>query len=992
MQTHQQGLEYDTMTCFLSLSKRIPRLCVALLAFIGVAGPACADLSGFRLFAPVNTQGAFSVPGYNADRSLLTLTDGGPHQAASAFSAQPQDIRAFRASFTYQASHAGTDAADGIAFVVQNDPRGVRALGADGSDLGYGGAVTRSRAVRLTLYPSSGESLGRDGAAGASQDTDLVDLAGGHPIKVALRYDGETLSETLTDTATGDTFSTRHDFDLAAQLGKPTAYVGLSGGSGSITAVQTVRDFVFVPLPRTAFAPPVRTPVKPDPQAALSSFVNPMIGTSGGGNTFPGAVAPFGMVQLSPDTRAPSIGYYHTDHQIQGFSLTHMSGVGCDDEGDVFLTATTGPIKTGVDDYQSRFSHRQEQASPGFYQAVLRRWNVKAELTATERAGLLRFTFPAGQVGNVLLPISHTLTQTQAAQVRIVGQNEVDGQVTSRCFCGAQPYYTVYFVLRFDRPFASCGTFAGATVTTGSRRAAQQPGQPGVGAYARFAARGAAQAVTARIGISYVDSAGARRNLAQEVGGRGFDAVQHETARAWEHALHVIDVQGGTTSQRTIFYTSLYHCLLMPSLFSDTDGRYVGFDHAVHRARAGHAVYANFSGWDIYRTEAPLLALIAPQRMQDMCQSVALMYAQGGWIDRWPQANGYTNIMCGSPLTILVATAWSYGLRSFDLQTAYQGMWRDATQKPPPGKPFFGEGNIEYMNRVGYIPDDKEQYGSVSQTEEDCLAYAALAPVARGLGKVKEAALLRRRALNYRNVFDPQTRFMRPRLLSGQWASPFDPAQEHGYVEGSAWHYRWLAPQDVAGLVTLMGGDRAFAAQLDIFFSYPQLQWNGRYYNPYNETDLQAPFLYDYCGLPWKTQARVRELLADAYQAAPGGIPGNDDCGTMSAWYVLSALGLYPVDPSQPGFAVCSPLFPQATLHLAAPYTGKSFTIRARGASRANAFIQDIRLNTQPHNRPWLWQSALAQGGTLAVTLGPQPNTAWGAAQALRPPSLSRTH
>lgn len=967
-------------------------LCVAFLALAGLTGPAHADLSGFGLFAPVNTQGAVSTAGYNADRSVLTLTDGGPHEAVSAFSALPQDIRAFRASFTYQAVHGTAGGADGIAFVVQNDPRGVRALGGDGKDLGYGGAVTRSRAVLLGIFPASGESLGTNGTVAAGQDTDLVDMGSGHPIQVALDYNGETLSETLTDTATGDTFSARHDFDLAAQLGQPTAFVGLSGASGSITAVQTVRNFVFAPQARTAFAPPVPLAARPVPHTSFSSYVNPFIGTAGGGNTFPGASAPFGMVQLSPDTRAPSIGYYYTDHQIGGFSLTHMSGVGCDDEGDVFLSATTGPIKTNVADYQSRYSHRQEQASPGYYQALLRRWNIKAETTATARAGLLRFTFPAGQVGNVLLPISHTLTRTQAAQVHIVGQNEMDGQVTSQCFCGAQPYYTVYFVLRFDRAFASCGTFAGGTLSNASRAASQMPGQAGVGAYARFAARSGPQVVTARIGISYVDMAGARRNLAQEVGGRGFDAVHQETARAWEHALQTIDVQGGTQDQRTVFYTSLYHCLLMPSLFSDTDGRYIGFDHAVHHTRPGHAVYADFSGWDIYRTEAPLLALIAPQRMQDMCQSVGLMYAQGGWIDRWPQANGYTNIMCGSPLTVMLATAWSYGLHGFDMNTAYEGMWRDATQKPPPGKPFYGEGNIEYMNRVGYIPDDKERYGSVSQTEEDCLAYAALAPVAQSLGKTKDAALLRRRALNYRNVFDPQTKFMRPRLLSGQWATPFDPAQKHGYVEGSAWHYRWLVPHDVQGLITLMGGDRAFAAQLDTFFSYPQPVWDNHFYNPYNETDLQAPFLYDYCGLPWKTQARVRELQADAYQPAPGGIPGNDDCGTMSAWYVLSALGLYPVDPSQPGFAVCSPLFPQATLHLAAPYLGKSFTISAKGASKANAFIQDVRLNTQPHNRPWLWQSAIARGGRLTVSLGARPNTAWGAGASFRPPSQSLTH
>ncbi len=570
----------NTLLCAANSGRQIWHLCVVLLILAGLTSSAHADLAGFAQFAPVNTQGGGTAQGYDAGRTRLTLTDGGPHEAASAFSAQPQDIRAFRVSFTYQTVRGAAGGADGIAFVVQDDPRGARALGGDGHDTGYSGAITRSRAVRLMLYPASGESQGVNGKDLPSQDTDVVDLGSGHPIKVALSYNGETLSETLTDTQTGDTFTTQHDFDLSAQLGRATAYVGFSGSSGGITAVQTVRDFLFAAQPAYG----VRAACAPGCQACahttLSSYVNPRIGTSNGGNTFPGASAPFGMVQLSPDTHAPSIGYYDTDAQIQGFSMTHMSGVGCDDEGDVFLTATTGPIKTAVPDYQSRYSHRQEQASPGYYQALLRRWNINTELTATARAGLLRFTFPAGQAGNVLVPISHTLTQTQAAQVHIVGQDEIDGSVTSRCFCGAQPYYTVYFVLRFDRAFQACGTFTGGAVSDGRRVAAQGAGQAGIGAYARFGPQGTPQAVTARIGISYVDMTGARRNLAQEVGGRSFDKVHRETARAWEHALHTIEVQGGTTDQRTVFYTSLYHCLLMPSLFSDADGRYLGFDQS----------------------------------------------------------------------------------------------------------------------------------------------------------------------------------------------------------------------------------------------------------------------------------------------------------------------------------------------------------------------------------------------------------------------------
>ena len=718
-----------------------------------------------------------------------------------------------------------------------------------------------------------------------------------------------------------------------------------------------------------------------------SSYVDPFIGTGGDGNTFPGAVAPFGMVQFSPDTSSPSIGYKHGDHQIQGFSLTHLSGVGCNDEGDVFLTATTGPIKTQVADYQSPYSHRREAASPGAYAVRLSKWDVNAELTATERAGLVRFTFPAGQAGNILVPISHTLTKTRAAQISVVGDNEIDGQVTSQSFCGANQYYTVYFVMKLDQPFQAHGTFAGDAVTADSRTAAQAENQAGVGAYVSYGMNGP-RTVTARIGISYVDMTGARRNLDGEAGTRSFDSVRAQTAKKWENELGVIDVQGGTDDQRTIFYTSLYHCLQMPSVFSDADGRYTGYDSQIHQMPAGHALYANYSGWDIYRDEAPLLALIAPQRMQDMCQSVVLMYQQGGWIDRWPQANTYTNVMCGSPLTSVLATAWGDGLRGFDMTSAYEGMWKDATQRPPPRKSFGGESNVEYIDKLGYIPDDKEGYGSVSQTEEDCYAYAALSYVADSLGKTSDAAYMRKRALAYKNLFDPETKFLRPKLTDGTWYGPFDPTKEHGYVEGTGWHYRWLAPQDVSGLIALFGGDAAFNTQMDAFFAYKTPSWSGQFYNPYNETDLEAPFLYNWSGAPFETQARVRELLADAYKTRPDGIPGNDDCGTMSAWYVFAALGLYPTDPARPAFSLCSPLFPKATLHLAAPYTGRSFTIQT-GGKAADPYIQSVRLNGRAHAFPWITQALVARGGTLDVSLGPAPNATWGAAPAVRPPSLT---
>ena len=977
------------------IAKRLLGAALATLA-AGLAAPAYADISGFAGFAPASTSGQAASSGLSGDKATLTLTDGGANEAAGAFEAAPQQVGGFHAAFTYQADKFGgmpPGGADGVAFLLQNDPRGVKALGGQGGGLGYGAgdggaAIIKSVAFRLNLYGASGVSVGTNGATESPGDTLPVDLRSGHPIRVTLDYDGAALTENLKDLTTGGTFTGQDEVDVAGSVGGSTALVGFSGASGAATARQTVRDFVFTSKPATAKAsPPV--PKVPPTHKTLASYVDPFIGTDGGGDTLPGAGAPFGMTLFSPDTHAPSVGYSYGDHRIEGFSLTHMSGVGCDDEGDVFLTATTGPVKTQTADYLSPFSHKRESASAGYYSVNLRRWNVNAELTATERTGLVRFTFPAGQPANILVPLSHTLTRTEHADIHVVGPDTVEGSVRSQAFCGAGQFYTTYFTLKLDRPCQASGTFTGDAVTAGGISAVQDGLKaPAIGAYLSFPVSATPFTVTARIGISYVDLEGARRNLAQEVGSHGFDQVRKATEAAWEKELHRIEITGGTTDQRTIFYTSLYHCFLMPSVFSDTDGRYLGFDNAVHKTRPDHPIYADYSGWDIYRTEAPLLTLIEPQRMQDMCQSISLMYQQGGWIDRWPQANVYTNVMCGSPLTTVAATAWNAGLHGFDMAALYPGMVLDATRPAPPNKPYQGEANVAYMDTLGYIPDDKEGYGSVSQTEEDCLAYAALASVSASLGKTADAQRFSKRALLYRNLFDPETKFLRPKLADGTWYGPFDPAKEHGYVEGTGWHYRWLAMQDMAGLIQLFGGDDPFNAELDKFFGYAHPTWTGQYYNPYNETDLQVPFLYDYSGAPWKTQARVRELLADAYGVTPAGIPGNDDCGTMSAWYVFAALGLYPTDPARPAYELASPLFPRAVVHLEAPYPVKQFTIEAPNTSAQNIYLRGLSVGNQTWLRPWLTQADIAHGGTLRFTLGAEPDKAWGTNAAVRPPSL----
>ncbi len=727
--------------------------------------------------------------------------------------------------------------------------------------------------------------------------------------------------------------------------------------------------------------------------------VNPLIGTArgpgGGINLFPGATTPFGMVQLSPDTEDHGYGYHYGDTAIQGFSMTHMSGPGCANEGDVFFTATTGPITTRIQDFASPYSHSMETATPGYYQVRLLQWDIDARLSATDRTGIAQFTFPAGQPANILLPLSRTLNYTTAASVHIVGNNKLEGYVQDRVFCGRKATYRVYFVMTFSRPFSSFGTWTGThyggpgAIAANSRSAEQTGHDEWTGAYATWPAESHSQTVTAKIAISYVDLAGAQNNMKAEAAGKDFSTIRADAEAAWNKALSVIDVSGGTNDQRTVFYTALYHSLLMPTIFSDADGRYLGFDAKIHHIAPGHLVYANYSGWDIYRSEIPLLAMIAPHRMEDMAQSVVLMYQQGGWIGRWPQINVYTNVMAGSPLTVSLATAWLDGLHGFDMKAAWEGMYKDATQAPSPGHPYVGQEGIYWINKLHYVPNDKIKYGSVSQLQEDAVAYASLYDLAKDLGKTAEAKTLYDRALYYRNNFNPHDRFFRPRNADGKWVPDFNPSVDgHGFIEGTGWHYQWLEPSDMAWVVNAMGRD-LFNKRLTEFFNYPEPGWYAQYYNPYNETDLEAPFEFNFSGRPWETQRVVRRVLNENYTATPDGIPGNDDCGEMSSWAVLSMMGVYSVDPASLAYELVGPVFPKVVIHLSAPYTGKTFTIDSAGAAPHAPYIQSAELNNKPQTKNWISFHSISAGGTLHFALGTNPNTTWGAAPDDAPPSLS---
>jgi predicted alpha-1,2-mannosidase len=740
-----------------------------------------------------------------------------------------------------------------------------------------------------------------------------------------------------------------------------------------------------------------QTPAATGNAASVDTLIGTGDGPGGGINLFPGPSMPFGMVQLSPDTESRGYGYHYGQYDIQAFSMTHMSGPGCANEGDVDFMATTGPVHTLATDMETPFSHSEESAAPGYYQVNLLQWNVDAALSATERTGIAQFTFPAGAQANILVPISRTLNFSTAAAIQVVGDHEMEGYVEDRAFCGSQSTYKVYFVMDFSRPFAQFGTWSNPSVrgpeaVEASGRGATQtaPGQ-WVGAYASWPAADHAQTVTVRIGISYVDVDGARNNLKVESQGKDFSALRSQALAAWNRALSVIDVSGGSAGERKVFYTALYHSLLMPSIFSDADGRYLGFDGKIHNLEPGHLLYANYSGWDIYRSEMPLLAMIAPRRMEDMAQSIVLMYQQGGWIDRWPQANLYTNVMAGSPLTVVLATAWLDGLHGFDMSSAWDGMLEDATQAPPPGHPYQGEEGIDWINKLHYVPNDKVSYGSVSQMQEDAVAYASLYRVALDLGKTADAKTLYERATDERNLFDPEDRFFRPRDADGSWVPNFDPEEKnHGFIEGTGWHYQWLAPSDMAWLVQAVGAD-LFNQRLTEFFNYKIPTWYGQYYNPYNETDLEAPFEFNFSGRPWETQRVVRRVLNENYTATPDGVPGNDDCGEMSSWAVMSMLGIYSVDPASLAYELVGPVFPKAVLHLHAPYAGKTFAIEATGAGKDAPYVQSVELNGHAHAQNWISFRDIAAGGALHFALGATPNHAWGGAPGDAPPSLSVT-
>ncbi len=768
---------------------------------------------------------------------------------------------------------------------------------------------------------------------------------------------------------------------------------------------------------------PVRA-VSADP----TDHVDPLIGTSNLGNVFPGAVVPFGMFSFSPEnsrgnayrTAAPG-GYRYDATKIRGFSLTHMSGTGCaGGSGDIPIFPHAGDVtsspQTDATDaiYASTFSHANEVAKPGYYKVGLDS-GVTAELGATTRTGSARFAFPAGKPANVLIRSAHSEIGSTDAKVAVdTAKRTVSGSVTSGNFCGylakvgQRSYYTLHFVAEFDQPFASTGTWQDATVTPGATSASggttfgpngfMPPGK-GSGAYLGFES---GKTVNVRVGISYVSEANARANLrAENRAGTTLEQVAKRAKNQWRAQLDKIRIGGGTAEQRTMFYTALYHSLLHPNVFNDVNGEYWGFDQKAHRVRNGHTQYATFSGWDVYRSQVQLVALLEPRIAGDMAQSLYNQAKQNGGVwDRWTHASGGTAVMTGDPSAPALAGIHAFGGRDFDLRGAVRSLVKAATvptekDLSSAGRPVMSVGqrpSLDKFLKVHYVPTKSNAWGGAGETLEVATADFAVGQLARRAGDRRTADAFEKRAQYWQNVFNPAADlsggYIQNRDEDGAWPT-FNPATTSGFAEGSSAQYTWMVQHNPAGLFEAMGGRDKATKRLDGFFRNPDGSWaltkaGDLHAEMDNEPSINAPWLYNYGGQPYKAQETLRQAVKQLWHTGHGGIPGNDDLGAMSSWFVWTTLGLYPQVPSRAELTVTGPLFPTATIRRA---HGRSITINAPAAALDAPYVQSLRVNGKATTKTWLPESFVERGGRLDFALGTTANTTWGSAPADAPPS-----
>lgn len=710
------------------------------------------------------------------------------------------------------------------------------------------------------------------------------------------------------------------------------------------------------------------------------------------GQTLPAVLEPNGMNFWTPQTRdseekciAP---YYYRDSLFQGFRNSHWIVGGCtQDYGSMTLMPLSGNLRCQAGERATRFSHADEVATPAYYAVSLPDEGIRAELTARSRSAIFRFTYR--QAGKAYLVVTPNSDEGQGfvcidtVNNRIYGYNPVH-----RIYQGwGQPAgFSGHFVVEFQKKISGYGIFSADSLF---EAVSQQTGRPAIGAYVAFDVT-AGEEVLVKAASSFVDADGAQRNLLSEIPHWDFEQTRHELTDIWERRFSLIQVESDDREALSKFYGAFYRASFLPRTYNDVDGRYPAFatGKPVMQLAEGQTYYDDYSLWDTYRALHPLVNLITPQRGGEMMQSLVRKYEQGGWMPIFPCWNSYTSAMIGDHGTAALADAWIKGIANFDIEKAYEGMRKNAFDRPTTLEEYrngMGRRALNSYVKYGYIPledsvpDAFHTCEQVSRTLEYAYDDFALAQVAAALGKTDDCRALMERARNYRNVIDSRTGYAQGRHADGTFLNDDNAFRFTRFItEGAPCHYTWYVPQDPYGLMALMGGREVYAAKLDSMFT------EGRYWHG-NEPCHQVAFMFNYAGQPWKTQQAVRHILDTEYHNTPGGLAGNDDAGQMSAWYVFAAMGFYPVCPGTPYYMLASPSFPVVTLY---PEGGRPFTVKAKGASARNIYIQRATLNGRPYTRNYLNHADIVQGGVLELEMGPEPNHEWGSSPSDCPPEV----
>lgn len=702
------------------------------------------------------------------------------------------------------------------------------------------------------------------------------------------------------------------------------------------------------------------------PQTDYTQYVDPFIGAADNGHTFPGACRPFGMIQTSPVTGA--VGwrycseYMYADSIIWGFTQTHLNGTGCMDLGDILVMPFTGERHRTWDAYRSSFSKTSENATPGYYTVTLDQAKVKAELTATTHAALHRYTYEQADSASILIDLQHGPawnekqyhSQVNSCEVNWENDSTLTGHVNNKVWVD-QDYY---FVMQFSRPVIDHFELPMAETEKGKRLVASFNIQPG-------------EEVLMKVALSTTGVEGAKANMAAEVPGWDFEGIRTAAKADWNSYLSRIEVEG-TDEEKTNFYTSFYHALIQPNEISDVDGRYRNAADSVVNATGGK-FYSTFSLWDTYRAAHPFYTLMVPERIDGFINSLVDQAEVQGYLPIWGLWGKENFCMVANHGVSVVAEAYAKGFRGFDAERAFNAIKQTQTVSHPL------KSNWENYMKYGYFPTDLTEAESVSSTLESVYDDYAAADMAKRMGKTEDAAYFARRADFYKNLFDSSTQFMRPKKSDGTWKSPFNPSQiGHAesvggdYTEGNAWQYTWHVQHDVPGLIALFGGEEPFLNKLDSLFTLKlettQADVTGLIgqYAHGNEPSHHVTYLYTLAGRPERTQELIREIFDTQYSPKPNGLCGNDDCGQMSAWYMFSAMGFYPVNPVSGEYVFGAPQLPEFVLHLA---DGKTFTIKAEGLSEANKYVKSITLNGEPYTKNFISHADIVKGGTLVYQM-----------------------